>query len=86
MPARNDLDEVAAHALRICEDLREADVGTDWHYGELAQQCATDPDRMAQVIMCLAVWVPFEQAPSTLADRAQSVADYRAEILHWRSA
>ena len=83
MAARSDHDEIAAHALRICEDMREVDVGTYWHYKELAEQCAADPDRMAQVIMALASWVPFEAPPSTLADRAQAVADGRADALRF---
>lgn len=81
-----DLDEVAKHALDICQDVRDADLGPQWHYSELARKCVAEPERMAQVILCLATWVPFESPPSTLADRAQAVTDSIAEQLHWRTA
>ncbi|WP_405490388.1 hypothetical protein [Nocardia sp. NBC_00511] len=83
MAARTDHDEIAAHALRICEDIREVDCGTAWLYRELAHKCATDPEGMAQVVMALASWVPYEAPPSTLADRAQAVADRREDALRF---
>lgn len=57
-------EEIAANALQICDDLRSQYLPGMFH--GLARECATHPARMAQVLMCLAVWVDYE-APALVA-------------------
>ncbi len=83
MARHNDHDEIAKQALGVCEDVRDPDVGPKFLYDSLVAKCRQDPERMIQVLLCLAVWVPFEAAPSTLADRAEAVADARADAARW---
>ncbi|WP_040815090.1 hypothetical protein [Nocardia concava] len=77
-------DDIAERALAICYDVRDPDVGAQFHYSQLAHACQADPERMAQILLCLATWVPVEQGREALADRAQSVVDARVELLEWR--
>jgi hypothetical protein len=81
MARHSDHDEIAAHALRVCEDMRDPDVGPLFLYQELAGQCREDPERMAQLIMCLAAWAPYEEPISSLTARTWAIAEQR--VLAW---
>ena len=73
-----DHDDIADHAMRVCQDIRDPDVGPLFFYRELAGQCETDPERMAQLIMCLAAWVPYEEPMSSLVARMDAITEERA--------
>lgn len=77
MARHSDHDEIAAHALRVCEDIRDPDVGPLFFYQELTAQCRDDPERMAQLIMCLAAWAPYEEPISSLMARSQAITEER---------
>lgn len=72
MTAYEEIDEVAAHALQVCEDVRER--GSRDVYSRLAVACMRQPDRMAQVLMCLAIWVDYDGPVGALMDRAEAIA------------
>ncbi|MGY4098079.1 hypothetical protein ACW2Q0_00705 [Nocardia sp. R16R-3T] len=64
-------DEIAADALRLCEELRErAPLAM---YRRLAAHCERDPERMAQVIMCLAAFVDIDEEMSALTARVEEI-------------
>lgn len=77
MTRHSDHDEIAAHALQVCEDVRDPDIGPQFLYQELAKKCHDDPECMAQVIMCLAAWAPYEEPISSLAARTWAIAEDR---------
>ncbi|MEV0031395.1 hypothetical protein [Nocardia sp. NPDC050793] len=77
MPRHTDHDELAREALSICASVRE--VGPQQNYQHLAVACARDPERMAQLLMCLAVWVDFEGPTSVLTRRAAGVVEGRVQ-------
>ena len=55
MARYSDHDEIRAGALQLRAEVRNGDP-TEL-YDRLAAACRTDPERMAQLIMCLAIWV-----------------------------
>lgn len=70
-----DHEQLAAHALQLCEDVR---VQSQEHmYEGLVRECARFPGRMAQLMMALAVWVDYEGPISALMARADAIADAR---------
>lgn len=75
MARHTDHDKLAAEALTICADVREE--GPQEVYTRLALRCARDPERMAQVLMCLAAWVDFDAPTSALGDRAVAIVEGR---------
>lgn len=75
MTRYEDPDEIAAEALQLCEDVREID--RERTYRRLAVQCVRDPERMTQVLMCLAIWVDPDVPISVLGDRAEAIAATR---------
>lgn len=78
MARYTDHDQLAAEALQIAEDVRElAPLAT---YQRLAAQCARDPERMAQVIMCLSVWLDPDTPVGALIARAEAITEARAPM------
>lgn len=67
-----DYDKLAGAAIALCEQVR--DLEPEATFVELTKRCAKDPQRMAQVLMCLAIWVDIEGPASALTDRAEAVA------------
>lgn len=72
MAAYIDLDQLAADALQLVEDIREVDPGRS--FAHLALRCQRDPERMAQVVMCLAIWMDPDTPLSVLGQRAEAIA------------
>lgn len=72
MSAYEEIDQVVAHALQVCADVREC--GSRDVYSRLAVACMRQPDRMAQVLMCLAIFVDYEGPVRVLMDRAEAIA------------
>ena len=68
MSVETDLERVARRALAIVSDMREVD--PQLTFDTLAIMCGTEPCRMAQVLMCLAVWIDPEESTGTLTSRA----------------
>lgn len=60
MAAYEDLDQCAADALELCELVRQCD--PKQMYRHLAVQCYRDPERLAQMLMTLAVFVDPDAA------------------------
>lgn len=78
MARYTDHDQLAAEALQIAEDVRElAPLAT---YQRLAAQCARDPERMAQVIMCLSAWLDPDTPVGALVARAEAITEARAPM------
>lgn len=72
MAAHTDLDQLAADALQLVEDIRDIEPGRS--FAHLTVRCQRDPERMAQVVMCLAIWMDPDTTLSVLAERAAAVA------------
>lgn len=70
-----DHDEIAANALMICDDLRSQPLLE--MYRGLTAECARFPERMAQLLMCLAAWVDYESPLSVLEERASAIVEFR---------
>ena len=75
MAAYVDHDELAADVLQLVEDVQETD--RDRSFTHLTLRCQRDPERMAQVLMCLAIWMDPETPVSVLAQRAEAIAGER---------
>lgn len=71
-----DHDELAAAALQLRSDVRAVDPVE--LYDRLAAECRTDPARMAQVLMCLAIWISPSLTEAQLSGLADEVADLHA--------
>lgn len=69
--------QLAIAALDIAEQVR--DTAPAELYRHLTNQCARDPERMAQIIMCLAVWLDPETSTLQLARRAEAAAQCRVK-------
>lgn len=76
MARYTDPDEIAAEALQLSEDVREVDPQATFRRLTLA--CQRDPERMAQVLMCLAIWLDPDVSVGTLISRAESIAQAKA--------
>lgn len=75
-------DDIAAAALNVCEQLREL-----WPlelYRQLVDQCIEDPERMAQVVMALAAFVPTDESILTTIRRVESITDQKVERINLR--
>ena len=70
-------DKIAERALRACMEVRE--FGPLSVYRRLATECVREPERMAQVLMCLAAWVDVESPTSALVERAEAITRGRVE-------
>lgn len=66
-----DHDELAAEALRLRSAVRSTEPVE--MYDELTHACATDPERMAQVVMALAILVDPDAGGRRLAQLADQV-------------
>ncbi|MBF6187606.1 hypothetical protein [Nocardia farcinica] len=75
MARYTDHDEIAAEALQLSEDVRELDPHATFR--RLSHACARDPERMAQVLMCLAVWLDPDASTALLVARAERAAALR---------
>jgi hypothetical protein len=64
-------DEIAAAALRWCDDIRSKPPAV--LHRELVDWCAQEPQKAAQVIMCFSAWTDPDD-PEQLADRAEQAA------------
>ncbi|WP_159840164.1 hypothetical protein [Nocardia sp. CY41] len=67
-----DYDKLADGAIALCEQVRDVEPAVT--FAELADRCVRDPQRMAQLLMCLAVWVDIDGPASALTARAEAVA------------
>ncbi|MEU6582842.1 hypothetical protein [Nocardia sp. NPDC046763] len=84
MGRHTDHNQLAAEALLICESVRElAPIAV---YRDLTRVCAKDPERAAQLLMCLAAWVDFEGPTSRLTARAEAIVDSRLRAIQARFA
>lgn len=70
-------DAIAKRALEICSDVRE--LGPLSVYRQLAIQSVREPERTAQVLMCLAAWVDVDSPVSALIERAEAITDARVQ-------
>lgn len=77
MTRYDDVHKVAIAALDLSEQVREC--GPLELYSSLTRQCARDPERMAQIIMCLAVWLDPTTSTLQLARRAEAAAQGRVK-------
>lgn len=75
MAAYVDLDQLAADALQLIEDIREVDPARSFNH--LTVRCQRDPERMAQVVMCLAIWMDPDTKLSVLTERAEAITSSR---------
>lgn len=75
MARYTDHHKIAVTALDIAEQVREC--APLELYRSLTHQCAQDPERMAQIIMCLAVWLDPTTSTLQLARRAEAAAESR---------
>ncbi|WP_067573641.1 hypothetical protein [Nocardia acidivorans] len=82
MARHTDHDEIAAEALLVCEAIRE--LAPLQVYTTLAIRCARDPERMAQVLMCVAAWVDYEGPVSELAKRVDEIVEGRIRAVGQR--
>lgn len=74
-----DPHRVALAALAVCEQVRHEDPNDVYRY--LEQRCATEPEQMTQITMCLAIWMDYEGPLSTLALRAEAIAANRRQAV-----
>lgn len=74
-----DHGELAAEALGIAEQVRET--GPLELYRYLTNQCVRDPERMAQIIMCLGVWLDPDVTTDELIRRAESAVESRVAVV-----
>jgi hypothetical protein len=72
MPAYVDHDLLAADVLQLVEDIQEKDPSRS--FAHLTVRCQRDPAQMAQVLMCLAIWMDPETPVSVLTQRAEAIA------------
>lgn len=70
-------DEIATAALRLCDDVRTTAPAV--MYERVAKWCRREPEKAAQLLMCLAVWTDPDASMEELGDRAESVARANAE-------
>lgn len=77
-----DHDAIANAALQVCEDIRD-----QWPlelYRNLVEQCIAEPERMAQIVMALAAFVPVEESILTTIRRVEAITDRRIERTNLR--
>lgn len=72
MPAYSDHDQLAADVLQLVEDIQSQD--PDRFFAHLILRCQRDPAQMAQMLMCLAIWMDPETPVSVLTQRAEAIA------------
>ncbi|WP_330253055.1 hypothetical protein OG874_00120 [Nocardia sp. NBC_00565] len=77
MARYEDHHKIAIAALDLAEQVRDSDPMQ--LYRHLALQCARDPERMAQIIMCLAVWLDPTTSTLQLGRRAEAAAASRVK-------
>lgn len=68
-------DKIAIAALDIAEQVR--DTAPAEVYRHLTNRCSRDPEAMAQILMCLGIWLEPTTSTLTLARRAEAVAQCR---------
>lgn len=77
-----DHDAIATAALQVCEDIRD-----QWPlelYRNLVEQCIAEPERMAQIVMALAAFVPVEESILATIRRVEAITDRRVERTNLR--
>ena len=75
MSRYEDHNKIAIAALDLAEQVRER--GPAELYRHLTYQCVRDPERMAQILMCLAIWLDPTTSTLQLARRAEAVVRCR---------
>lgn len=75
MAAYSDLDQLAADTLQLVEDIQAID--PDRSFEHLTRRCEHDPERMAQLIMLLAIWMDPDVKLSVLNERAEALTGAR---------
>ncbi len=75
---RNE-DDIASAAWHIVEDVRE--VSPPQTHQALTNQCRLHPDRMAQVLMALAIWVNPDEPRCELDARVAQAARTRVRTV-----
>jgi hypothetical protein len=68
-------ERIAAAALDIAEQVR--DTAPAELYRHLTNRCARDPEAMAQIVMCLGIWLDPTTSTLQLARRAEAVGQCR---------
>lgn len=69
-------DHLAEETLRLAENLRGSD--STVLYGELVRRCRTEPERVAQMLMCALVWLDVDTTTDELVGRAEAAAEDQA--------
>ncbi|MGI5223007.1 hypothetical protein [Nocardia sp. CA-290969] len=69
-------DRLAEETLRLAENLREIDPAI--LYADLVARGRTEPERVAQMLMCALVWLDVDVTTSELVARAEAVAADRS--------
>lgn len=69
-------DTLAEETLRLAEDLRETDPAA--LYEGLVARGRSEPERLAQMLMCALVWLDVDVTTSELVARAEAVAADRS--------
>lgn len=77
-------DDIGTAALYLAEEVRYRPPLE--LYRRLAHQCRRDPERMAQVLLCLAVWLDVDAPISSLTARAEAIGNNRVEVIGRRMA
>lgn len=72
MAAYTDLDQLATDSLALVQDIQAMEPARS--FAHLTVRCQHDPERMAQVLMCLAIWMDPDVTLSVLAARAEAIA------------
>jgi len=79
MAAYTDLDQLAADTLQLVEDIQAIEPGRSFEH--LTRRCEHDPERMAQVVMLLAIWMDPDVTLSVLSERADAIAGARPKVV-----
>lgn len=74
----SEIEKVAATAHSLCMSIRESDPRE--LFTQIATQCECDPERMAQVVMALAAWVPVDEPLSARGERVEAITMARLGI------
>lgn len=75
MAAYADLDQLAVDTLQLVADIQAIDPRRTFQH--LTRRCEHDPERMAQTIMLLAIWMDPGATMSVLNQRAEAIAGAR---------
>lgn len=76
MSTYTDHDQLAADVLQMVENVQDQDPNRSFEH--LTRRCQNDPAQMAQMLMCLAIWMDPDTPVSVLVERAETIAGVAA--------